>query len=569
MRRLGPPHELNVISDRLRRVIEATGEGIWERRYTPESDIEFIDVQAKKVFGYGPDDDVHYFKTIQRIPSEDQKALAQAIREHDENHTQGFDIQFRMATLQNSEEFRWIHARGRVEREDGEIPLLISTVRDVTEQVEQQHLLKHALEAAKEATRAKAEFLANMSHEIRTPLNGVIGMTDLLLDTEMEKEQRNFANIIQQSGLALLHLINDILDFSKIEAGKMQFEQVSFSLTQLVEGQADVLIAKAREKDLSLMTYISPNLPIEVIGDSGRIGQILLNLISNAIKFTPRGGVTVRVQLSAQNQDSTKYSRIRFEVEDTGIGMDGTTQAKLFKPFVQADESTARKFGGTGLGLSICKRLTELMNGEIGVTSHDSQGSTFWFELPLEVSEALSVVPADNPSRSTENIRILVVDHDPVARDVLDRYLSAWGMKLEAHSSFSSVMAAITRASGQATPFDLVVIGQKIAKDQGIKLGQEIRARYQEHSPKLILVEEFGSSTTESSAQAAGFQQLITKPVKQSALYDSIVKALGFSPISGRRSARRESITATVSNLSSARILVAEDTPVNQLLAVK
>ncbi len=273
----------------------------------------------------------------------------------------------------------------------GTVASVLVIMRDVTRYRRAQEDLVRAREEALAAVRAKSEFLANMSHEIRPPLNGIIGMTDLLAETGLDAEQRDFVRTVQDCGSGLLTVIDDILDFSKIEAGKLNLESLPFDLVELVEARANLLMAKAAERGLALLTYIDTSLPERLQGDPARLGQVLLNLLSNAIKFTASGSVVLRV-LREQASDDTR-PRISFSVQDTGIGLSPEAKDKLFQPFTQADGSTARHFGGTGLGLSICKRLVEMMGGQIGIESVEGRGTTFWFTLPLAVADG-EPVPA-------------------------------------------------------------------------------------------------------------------------------------------------------------------------------
>jgi PAS domain S-box-containing protein len=444
----------------------------------------------------------------------------------------------------------------------GEVVLFTAFIADITLRKKNESDLISARQEALDAVRSKSAFLANMSHEIRTPLNGVIGMTDLLLDTPLDDQQKKYAKIVQDSGIGLLTIINDILDFSKIDAGKLSLEILDFSPSGVIEAQAELLATRASEKGLAILTFADPALASTLKGDPGRIGQILLNLISNAIKFTEQG----RIKVSAIPLKTEEgICEVEFSVEDTGIGLSPEQVSRLFRPFVQADGSTARKYGGTGLGLSICKQLVDLMGGTIRMESVMGEGSRISFRIPLAVVESKSM-QSQRAELSPEILNILVVDDDAIAREVLSHYLAAWKMNVTEAPNATIALKLLREAAGNGAPFDLAILDNRMPEIDGFALAKSIQADSVLAKLPLILATAFDRGNQETLAREAGFAQYLTKPVKQSALYDGIAIALGkvtpaVNPTPAELSAEKES-------LSHFRILVAEDNSVNQLLTL-
>ncbi len=443
--------------------------------------------------------------------------------------------------------------------------------RDILARRRVSEALAEARDQAIAASRLKSDFLATMSHEIRTPMNGIIGMTELLLETPLDDDQREFACIVRDSGQALLTIINDILDFSKIEAGKLVLERVDFDVRAVVEGAAEIMSAKASEKHLALMTYVDPQIP-PVIGDAGRLRQVLLNLIGNAIKFTSEGEVVVRALLDTASEPRVT---LRFTVSDTGIGLSPAAREKLFQPFMQADSSTTRRYGGTGLGLAISRRLVELMGGTIDVDSLEGQGSTFWFTAAFEPAPGPVAVEPVSSAEALHGVRGLVVDDSTTSRDILCRYMQSWQMRAESVDSGMAAFDALTAAAHAGQPFDVAVIDLSMPGMDGFAVG-----RAMDRDPLLaptarILLTAFDQRGQGEEALAASFSAYLTKPVKQSHLLQAIVDAA--REASTRRSAvrdRRPGDIALAQNgvpqdavPSVQRILLAEDNLANQKVA--
>ena len=394
-----------------------------------------------------------------------------------------------------------------------------------------------------ESAQLKSEFVANMSHEIRTPLNAIIGITELLGDTYPTDVQKRYLRTLSSSGELLLTLINDVLDFSKIDAGKLELENLNFSISSVIESQADLLSTRAQAKGLNVVTVIDSDLPAMVRGDGGRIAQILLNLIGNAIKFTQRGHIEVRA--FAEELDGTT-ARVRFEVVDSGEGIAADSASRLFQPFTQADSSTSRKHGGTGLGLSICKRLIEAMGGKIGVESTLGAGSKFWFTLPVEVVDAESIRTKFSRGDWSSRQIFVISDENPSARSV-GRYLQSWGLTATIGSS-----TWITKSQRPRGLYDAVITSASFRR----------RTKFEFDGPVVEIQNEGGAYL-----DSAGAFSSLSNPVRQSDLYNAVVNALSLSaPVTSSSLAVVPKVDALMR--TGARVLVAEDNSTNQMLAL-
>ncbi len=375
---------------------------------------------------------------------------------------------------------------------DGHSPFIFALVEDITEQKSGEDRLKQEKEVAERSTRIKSAFLANMSHEIRTPLHTITGMTELMLDTRLDEEQREYAQQVRFSAEVLLNLINDILDFSKIEAGKLSLEVIEFALASMTEEAVDLVSLEAHKKGLEVLLYLDPRLPQLVRGDPARLRQIIVNLFNNAVKFTPTGHVYLRV---TPVRTTSRRVTVMFEVIDTGIGIPETKLASLFKAFSQVDSSTTRRFGGTGLGLSISRNLVQLMDGQIGVKSQENKGSTFWFTVPFPSSSELNGEPAN---RFDQPISVLVVDDSELARSVLRSYVESWGGTVSEAGSGSEALEVLKRAANEGRPYDVALIDLLMHGMDGWQLASEINSDKDINSTRLVLLSPAGRMAGEA-----------------------------------------------------------------------
>lgn len=518
---------------------------------------------------------------LEHLHPEDCQRVAVAWQECQQKQ-QPLQEQFRL--LQNKGKVCWISARVIPLKDEKGKPSFVGTWEDISALVEQRQLLEKARQAAEEASHAKSEFLATMSHEIRTPMNAIIGLTGLLLDTPLTEQQREFVNTIRISGDALLTIINDILDFSKIEAGKLELEAYPFNLHSCVEEVLDLLSRRAQEQGTELASYIDPSVPRQVIGDMGRLRQVLVNLVGNAIKFTPQGQVTLHLKAkSLQKQDyldfMPTYYDVFFAVQDTGIGIASDRVGRLFQPFSQADASVTRRYGGTGLGLAICQRLVERMQGQIWLETKTKEGPLTVGGNPPEAYESLPIGESgsvfyfrvrlllnpnrisDAPVSSFQGRSLLIVDDNPLNRQILQLQTQSWQLRSLVAASGSEALALLSR---EPLP-DVAILDLQMPQMDGVTLAERLRQAYPQLP--LILLTSVGNDLTPQQRQL--FHSLVSKPVKPSTLFNVLSDIFGRQSQIIKPQAAAPSLEKMKEGLPPLRILVAEDNKVNQMVALR
>ncbi len=551
--------ELQAVNDEQQAIFEATDRGIALIR---ERTIVRCNSKMEEILGYGPGE---LDGKSTRSWYLDEEAYEMIGRDVYAQMARGESNRLELLLIRKDGATFWARLSGQALDRNDLSKGIVSIIEDITTERAAAEALRQAKEAAEAATRAKSDFLANMSHEIRTPMNAIIGMCHLALNADPSPRLRNYLTKIQTSGQLLLGIINDILDFSKIEAGKLSVEQTGFDLEELLNNAAGFLNEKASGKGLELIFDIAPDVPSNLIGDPLRIGQILLNYGSNAVKFTERGEICVSVRV---RERTARGLLLYFSVRDTGIGLTGEQRELLFQSFRQADMSTTRKYGGTGLGLVICKRLSELMGGEVGVDSEPGVGSTFWFTVPVgvEMDQTYHLLP----SPDLRECRALVVDDNRNACQVIHEILRSMTFSAASASSGAEAIREIQCAANQGQPFSIVFLDWQMPELDGIETARRIKALGLDPAPHIVMITAFDRDEILSSTDEACFDAVLVKPLTPSMLFDAAIRSLR-----GDRT-KEQGFGATLSELEErlgdirgAHILLVEDNEINQEVAVE
>ncbi len=558
--------ELRDAEEKYRSIFENAIEGIFQS--TAEGSYLSVNPALAEMYGYESPDALmsgitHIAKQLYVLPGRRAEFTA-LIQE------KGAVSHFESEVYRKDGSKIWISERCRAVRDgDGKLLYFEGTAEDITTRREAAQAIKNARDVAVESARLKSEFLANMSHEIRTPMNGIIGMSDLLLDTELTPKQRDFTQTISNSADSLLTIINDILDFSKIEAGMLAFEEIEFQLPAVVEGAVELLAPRAAAKKIEMASLVYNGVPAGLRGDPGRLRQVLTNLIGNAVKFTEGGEVVVRANCQ---EESATHVVIRFTITDTGIGIDADAQRRLFQAFVQADGTTTRRFGGTGLGLAICRQLVQRMGGEIGVNSQPGKGSTFWFTARFARLAAGS--PALLPRKAQlKDVRVLIVDDHETNRAVLQHLFTSWSMHVQQAVSGAEALSLMRSDAARGQTFDLAILDMQMPVMDGLELARMIKKDPKLSGTRLVMLTSVDRPDDPDILRASGVDGYLVKPVKQTPLFECLSTVMSVDLETGEIQAGLTTLEKPAPPPSALvgmklEILVAEDNPVNQKVAI-
>jgi PAS domain S-box-containing protein len=552
---------------RFRQLAENSSEVFWVSSPTGE-ELFYVSPAYEQIWGWACqsvyEDPKQWFNNILE---EDRPPVATALSELSQGTK--YDLEYRIRHPNGS--IRWIRDRRfAIRGENKQVVRTCGVAEDITQRKNLETEMAKARDAALQGARMKSEFLANMSHEIRTPMNGVIGMTGLLLETELDPKQRDYAETICSSANSLLSILNDILDFSKIEAGKLEFENLEFDLDEVIEGALSVLVPQARAKGLELRSEIDSKVCTALCGDPGRLRQVLTNLLNNAVKFTEQGEVVLRVLPQEDRPSGVPLTEgvpgstatLRFEIKDTGIGLSEDAHGRIFDAFSQADQSTTRRYGGTGLGLTISRQLVKMMHGEIGVESEPGKGSTFWFTSRFEKRAGGKVAPAKE--KRLPGGRVLLVDDNATDQQILRSQLTALGMQCTPAASGEEALQFLCEAIADEKAYGLAIIDMQMPRMNGMELAQAIKSNPITKDTRVIMISSVGDPIDAQTRKNFDIEAFFVKPVKQPQLHQCLSSVLGSAPSKKIKANNHTQGEARPPAIHDTRILIAEDNEVNK-----